>query len=91
MDQLIQNTELELCILEVDKDVYRYLDQMKYQMGLIKEEQQERTVLMHFTTYGLEYFARWILSLGTEVKVVSPDSLFQKVKSLAQDLATKYS
>ncbi len=90
IDQLIVNTELMLCVIEVQKSTYRYLEHSKYHMGLVKEEEKPDSYVMHFTTFGLEYFARWLLTMGTEVTVQEPLALATKTKELVTEMNNYY-
>ena len=80
LDKLIQDFQLELCVIEIKKDCHRYLDSYKYQLGLVKEIDNEETVEMHFATFSLDYFARWVISMGTKITLKSPATLKEKVR-----------
>lgn len=90
INNLIQNTELMLCVIDVKKEVYKYVDEMKYHMGLVKEEEKAGIIRMSFATFGLEYFARWMLTMCASVTIVSPDDLITKTKVLVDELHSHY-
>lgn len=90
LDQLIQNTELDLCIIRVNKNVHRYLEGHKYQMGLVKEVVMKDKVEMHFATFGYENFARWMLMMGDQAEVIEPEQLTAIVKKLVKLLNKLY-
>ncbi len=90
INRLIENTELELCIIEVDKATHKYLEDYKYHMGLVKEEEKEFTVVMHFTVFGLGYFARWLMMLGPSVDILSPEPLKQQFNKLVVQLVQRH-
>jgi predicted DNA-binding transcriptional regulator YafY len=60
-------------------------------MGLIKEDENKDSITMRFMTFGMDYFTRWLLGMGTAVKVVSPESLKVKMKELVDELTRFYS
>lgn len=91
LNQLIHSTELELCVIEVDKNFARYLDSSKYYMGIIKEVEKGTSVEMHFATSTLSYFAHWLLMMGNKVTIVSPNRLKDKMKKLAAAVYENYS
>lgn len=90
LDQLIQNTELDLCIIRVHKSIHKYLEGQKYQMGLVKEVVMGDQIEMHFATFGYEYFAKWMLMMGNQVDVVEPNILLEKVQTFVNELSSKY-
>lgn len=90
LDNMAKETELQLCVVEIDIDFHKYLDSYKYQMGLIKETIIGEKVEMHFATKSLSYFARWVLMMGGKVKVTSPTELKDQIKQSIQELNTIY-
>jgi predicted DNA-binding transcriptional regulator YafY len=88
LESLAYETELEFCTLQVEESVHPFLENSKYRMGLIREERTEEGFEMHFASYSLETIARWVLMMGKSVKVISPDSLNQRVKELVTELAS---
>ncbi len=90
LEQLIQTTELELCVIEIDKEVARYIDSSKFYMGVVKEEEKGNRIEMHFATAERSYFAHWLLMLGANVTIISPFILKIKMKELATRLYENY-
>ena len=88
--KLISEAELELCTIEVDKSIVRYLDDAKYRMGLIREEDKGEVVEMQFAAYSIENIARSILMMGNHVKIISPSSLEDRIKVLVGSLNEHY-
>ena len=91
LDNLVEQTELDLCVIEVKKEIHKYLDTYKYQMGVFDEVDKGNTIEMHFATFGYDTFARWLLMMGQNVEVKSPEVLQEKVKALVSELNQKYS
>ena len=63
---------------------------MKYQMGLVKEEVKNDTVVMHFATFSYDYIARWILMFGTYTHEIEPKELKEIVIQFSSNLANKF-
>lgn len=78
-------------VIEVEVSFTRLVNKMmgdqKYYFGLIEEKENGDRVEMRFYTPSLDYFARWLLSFGNQVKVVSPPELQDRVKELIHELA----
>lgn len=87
---LIADAELELCTIEIDKSIHRFIDEAKYRMGLVKEEDKGETIEMQFATYSIETIARWILMLGKDVQIIEPEKLRNRTKELVSELEGHY-
>ena len=57
----------------------------KYYMGLTSEKRNGDWVEMTFYTGSLDYFARWLLSFGNQVNVMSPPALKTRIKELLKE------
>ena len=90
LDKLVHDTELELCVISVSKSIHRFLESYKYSMGLVKEEEKEDRVEMHFATYSLSFFARSLLTLGTQVELIAPQALKEEVQKAVEEISRKY-
>ncbi|MEN7551312.1 YafY family protein [Rapidithrix thailandica] len=74
-------------VVRFTKTASRYITENKHFMRWVKEEEQDEFVDMTFeTVFPGDYFARWLLSFSNQVEVISPDSLRQRVRELAQEV-----
>lgn len=62
----------------------------RYAYGLIHEEPVENGVIMTFVVPDLKWVVNWLLSLGTRVEVLSPDSLKEDLLQQAKALVFHY-
>lgn len=90
IDRLMSETELFHVVIDIKKEVHHYLDNYKYQMGLVEEAIQGDKVRMQFMTWSMDYFARWLLMMEDQVEIVSPNELKEKTFELVKNLKHKY-
>lgn len=67
--------------------VSKIMGDQKYYFGLIEEKEIGDRVEMRFYTPSLDYFARWLLSFGNQVKVMGPPELKVRVVELIKELS----
>jgi len=89
-DKILQKEELVSVEIKVRRDLLPYLQESKYNMGLLEETIEEDGVRMRFAAYSLEYFSRWLLMMGNKVEILSPAELKEKTISLVHNLASHY-
>ncbi|MDF2433520.1 MAG: hypothetical protein JWP44_3151 [Mucilaginibacter sp.] len=87
--QTAKDQELELVIILVVKSIMSHLEFQKYYSGFVSEKTIGDQVEMTFLTMSLEGFARWFMMFGDQAEIVSPDSLKERVSSLAATIAKK--
>ncbi len=90
LDKLNDTTDVNLVVVRFDKNVYKYLQDVKYQFGWVSEQILEKEVEMTFSAFSIDYFARWLLMWGETVTIVSPDELTAKIKDLTIELSKHY-
>ncbi|MBL3657028.1 helix-turn-helix transcriptional regulator [Fulvivirga sediminis] len=90
VNNLILGTDLKKVIVQMDKRVALYLGDQKYYMGLIEEKDKGEDMEMTFMTSHMEYFGRWLLSLGTRISPVGPSLLIETMKALTSDMYKHY-
>jgi predicted DNA-binding transcriptional regulator YafY len=84
--QTAKEKDLEAVIILVDKSIHSYLENQKYYSGFISEKQVGNNIEMTFLTASLEGFARWYMMYGEKAEIVTPDSLKDRVRELAEKL-----
>jgi predicted DNA-binding transcriptional regulator YafY len=90
MDDLVRGTDLEEIEIRIDKTVARFIGEQKYYQGFVSQEEESDWVRMKFLTPALEYFSRWLLSLGDSVEIVSPPRLKELVLERINELRDHY-
>lgn len=61
-------------------DTARYIREQKYYYGVVFEKNEPEYLEMHFMYSHLNYFARWLLMLGTGATIVEPVELKEMVR-----------
>jgi len=90
LESLVNETELEICTIQVDESIHQHLEGMKYRMGLIREEKKGPVYEMHFASYNMESIARFALMLGKNVQMAEPQALRNRIAELVTELANRY-
>lgn len=85
--ELRQTQKVEVLIY---KPLLEYIQQEKYNFGLLKEEDQGDWVKMTFLVSSLDIIGRWLMTYTTRVQVLSPESLKVYIRNLIQDLEEHY-
>ena len=88
---MIEGTELYKVTISIRKDVARFISTQKYYQGFVTEKELDSDNLeMSFLVPSLDYFSRWLTSLGDAVKVSEPASLQDLMTNRAQELKNHY-
>lgn len=89
--QLNQKKEFTEVVLRFKKEVAPMLGDHKYRYGWAWEKMVGDDLEMTFLTSYPEYLAYWILIWGTNVAVVSPPEMRERMKNLSSEIAMHYS
>ncbi|HVW97410.1 MAG TPA: YafY family protein [Mucilaginibacter sp.] len=87
--QTAREQELDMVVIRVSKNMHRHLEHQKYYSGFVSEKAAGNQVEMTFLTTSLEGFARWFMMYGDQAEIVSPDSLKERVSSIASAIIQK--
>lgn len=87
--QTAKEKALDLVVMLADKAIVNHLDHQKYYSGFVSEKTVGNQVEMTFLTSSLEGFARWFMMFGDQAEIISPDSLKERVCSIAASIAQK--
>ncbi|UII28660.1 YafY family transcriptional regulator [Fulvivirga maritima] len=90
LNHLILGSDLRKVVVRMDKRVALNLNDQKYYMGLIEEIDRDDEMEMVFMISHLEYFGRWLLSLGTRVRPTEPTELLETMKGLTAEMLQHY-
>jgi predicted DNA-binding transcriptional regulator YafY len=80
---------LETVVISVDKAVYPNLGGQKYYSGFVSERTIGDQIEMTFLTISLDGFARWYMMFGDRARILQPDSLREKVKTILENFQKK--
>ncbi|MGF7077902.1 helix-turn-helix transcriptional regulator [Mucilaginibacter sp. UYCu711] len=84
--QTAKEKDLEAVVILVDKSIHSHLENQKYYSGFISEKHIGNSIEMTFLTASLEGFARWYMMYGEKAEIITPDSLKDRVRVLAEKL-----
>jgi predicted DNA-binding transcriptional regulator YafY len=87
--QTAKEQEIDMVIMRVDKSIYSYLEKQKYYSGFVSEKTVGNQIEMTFLTASLEGFARWFMMFGDSAEIILPDSLKERVGTIASSIAQK--
>jgi len=89
LNRLAEKKELEKVVIEVEKDVVKYLGEQKYYCGFVGEEVIDDRVRMVFLTSSLTGFARWLMLFADHTTIIEPASLQDMVADIAEKILKK--
>ncbi|XOV92934.1 MAG: helix-turn-helix transcriptional regulator [Bacteroidota bacterium] len=90
INQMVTGTESQEAIIQIDKKVNRHIGSQKYYYGFAEEKDLGEKVELKFYTSHLNFFARWLLMFGKEVKIISPAALKLEMENLVEELKQHY-
>ncbi len=90
MRQLVQGTELQEVVIGVEKQVSRFISNQKFYQGFVSEQVKDEFIEMKFLVPSIEYFSRWLLTMGDSVVAIEPDSLKGALKERVSELQNHY-
>lgn len=77
-------------IIRLDMGNYKMLGDQKLFMGFVSQKMHGDQVEMKFLSPNIDGMARWMLMIGSTVKIVKPESLKHAVKAMAQSFLEKF-
>jgi predicted DNA-binding transcriptional regulator YafY len=84
------NADMQKVIVLFDKKDAAYVSNSRYYFGFVSEEETEEHMRMVFLASHIPTIARWLLSYGASVEVVSPDVLKHTMTQMVEELASIY-
>lgn len=87
--QTAKEKHLETVVIKIEKEIHGYLNQQKYYSGFVSEKETDGLIEMTFLTTSLEGFARWYLMFGDRAEIMEPESLKDRVRSIAESITQK--
>jgi predicted DNA-binding transcriptional regulator YafY len=89
INKMSANREVTKAVIEVERDVLKYLGEQKYYHGFIKEEDAGDHARLIFLTGSLHGMARWLMMFADYVRIVEPYELNDMVISIAENILKK--
>lgn len=90
MAQLMHGTELSEVVIGVEKRLAPIVANQKFYQGFVSEIENDGYVEMKFLVPSLEYFSRWLVSMGDATKIIEPEGLKRLMVERAEELMKHY-
>lgn len=90
LEELKARTEIRLVNLNLEKGVMKYIEDIKYNMGLVEENEYPDYFRLTFGVTDMPFFTRWILILGSSVIEIHPTEVKSEVIKLVNELSARY-
>lgn len=83
-------TDRELTPVTISLNEYAcpYVNEQKYYMGYVSETKKGNEIEMNFMSASLDGFARWFIVIADYARIVEPEILRDKVKSLVAKISS---
>ncbi|MBS1916124.1 MAG: YafY family transcriptional regulator [Bacteroidetes bacterium] len=91
LNKIAREENLETIVINVRKDVARYLRQQKFYYGFVSEKETGGNMQMTFLTAYIDPFIRWLSMFADYAEIVSPASLTGLLKAYICKLSQKFS
>jgi len=88
LTRIYEHRDLHTVVIRLEKSVAHYLDEEKHYHGFISQTPTGSEMEMSFLTPSLDGFARWYLRFGDCAKIVQPDTLREKVRTIVSNIAS---
>jgi predicted DNA-binding transcriptional regulator YafY len=89
INQTSSQKEVIKVVIDVDRDVVKYLGEQKYYNGFVKEEEHSDCIRMTFLSGSLRGFARWFMMFGDRANIIEPIELNDIIFSIAKNIIKK--
>ncbi len=89
LKQITKEKEMFAVVMTINKNVVSYLGDQKYYNGFVSQKELDDKIEMTFLTCSLEGFARWYMMFGDSADIISPKTLKDHIKKIAQAISKK--
>lgn len=89
INKMSTQREVTKIVMDVEKDVVKYLGEQKFYSGFVHEEDFGKYTRMTFLCGSLDGFARWFLMFGDHATIVEPVELNDIIISIAENIVKK--
>ncbi|NQZ76237.1 MAG: YafY family transcriptional regulator [Ekhidna sp.] len=87
LNQTLIGTDAKEVTITASSMAVRFMGEQKYYQGFVEEKKlADGKYEMKFVTPYYDYFARWLMSYGNEVKITSPSELQGFAATIAKEL-----
>lgn len=87
--KMSREKELQTIVISVDKEVLKYFGEQKYYNGFVSQKEVNGKMEMTFVTESLQGFARFYLMFGEYADIISPATLKDMVRKIADDISKR--
>jgi len=87
LEKMYQDKDLSKITIRVNLQAARHLGEQKYYHGFTGEKETDEGMEMYFLTSSLEGFARWYLMFADHAKIISPENVRARVRSLISQIS----
>ncbi len=91
IENLQRQTDLEIVRVEMSKERAGHITDVKYQFGWLNQVEKNGKIVMDFALFSHEFLSRWLLTFGSDVVVLEPESIKERIKELIAELQDHYS
>ena len=89
LKKMEEGNQLKKVILQMDPSHVKYIDNHKYNHGFVLQEKIDNKVQLTFMVDSIEFFVRWVISIGDIVTVISPKALSERMSALLNTMTSK--
>lgn len=89
LKKMEEGNQLKKVIIQMDPSHVKYIDNHKYNRGFVMQEKIDDKVQLTFMVDSIEFFVRWIISIGDIVTVISPKALSERMSALLNTMTEK--
>lgn len=89
LNKMQSQREVQKVVIDVDKEIVKYLGDQKYYHGFIKEEEAQDYVRLTFLCGSLMGLSRWLMMFADYVKIIEPVELNDRIISIASTILKK--
>lgn len=89
LKKMEEGNQLKKVIIQMDLSHVKYIDNHKYNQGFVLQEKIDNKVQLTFMVDSIEFFVRWIISIGDIVTVISPKALSERMSALLNTMTSK--
>lgn len=90
LDNLTMTDQVIQVKLKIEKDMYKYMTNVKYYYGFVDETEEEDHYICTFLNDDHDYMAHWIITMTDKVEILKPETLKDKTKELVASLQNHY-
>ena len=89
-EQLMDSNTLKPIIVRFDNSLKKDISKAKYYYGFICEKELPDCLEITFLIDSLDYIAKWLLTFGSKIQIISPTVLIDSIKRMINDLNEHY-